>query len=73
MVKIVTASEPFPLPGRPIRRLVASCLKTLYMRGETKSLFDTIQAFLKLLAETKPPAKESSRMYVAYYSVEPSS
>ena len=62
MIKIITASEPFPLPGRPVRRLVASCLKTLYMRGETKSLFDTIQAFLKLLAETKPPAKESSRM-----------
>ncbi len=64
MVKIVSAPEPFPLPGRPIRRLVASCLKALCMRGETKSLFDTIQAFLKLLAETKPPAKESSRMCV---------
>ena len=64
MIKIVTAPEPFPLPGRPVRRLVASCLKTVYMRGETKSLFDTIQAFLKLLAETKPPAKESSRMCV---------
>lgn len=62
MIKIVTAPEPFPLPGRPVRRLVASCLQTLYMRGETKSLFDTIQAFLKLLAEAKPPAKESSRV-----------
>ena len=62
MIKIVSAAEPYPLPGRPVRRLVASCLKTLYMRGETKSLFDTIQAFLKLLAETKPPAKESSRL-----------
>ena len=62
MIKIVSAAEPYPLPGRPVRRLVAGCLKTLYMRGETKSLFDTIQAFLKLLAETKPPAKESSRL-----------
>lgn len=64
MIKIVSAPEPFPLPGRPVRRLVASLLKALYTRGETKSLYDTIQAFLKLLAETKPPAKESSRMYV---------
>ena len=61
MIKIIAASEPFPLPGRPVRRLVASCLMAFYMRGETKSLFDTIQAFLKLLAETKPPAKDSSR------------
>ncbi|KAH9922323.1 clathrin-coated vesicle protein [Epithele typhae] len=66
MVKIVTAPESFPLPGRPVRRLVASCLKTLYTRGETKSLYDTSQAFLKLLAETKPPAKESSRMAAMY-------
>ena len=61
MIKIITAPEPFPLPGRPVRRLVANCLKAFYMRGETKSLFDTIQAFLRLLAETKPPAKDSSR------------
>ncbi|KAI0717727.1 ARM repeat-containing protein [Cerioporus squamosus] len=66
MLKIVSAPEPFPLPGRPIRRLVASCLKAFCMRGETKSLFDTIQAFLKLLAETKPPAKESSRIAAVY-------
>ncbi|OSD03664.1 ARM repeat-containing protein [Trametes coccinea BRFM310] len=66
LVKVVTAPEPYPLPGRPIRRLVASCLKALYMRGETKSLFDTIQAFLKILSETKPPAKESSRIAAMY-------
>ncbi|KAI0776806.1 ARM repeat-containing protein [Trametes elegans] len=60
------APEPFPLPGRPIRRLVASCLQALYLRGETKSLFDTIQAFLKILTETKPPAKESSRIAAVY-------
>ncbi|KAI8972549.1 ARM repeat-containing protein [Trametes punicea] len=66
LIKIVTAPEPFPLPGRPIRRLVASCLRALYMRGETKSLFDTIQAFLKILSETKPPAKESSRIAAMY-------
>ncbi|KAI1790592.1 clathrin-coated vesicle protein [Ganoderma leucocontextum] len=66
MIKIITAPEPFPLPGRPVRRLVASCLKAFYMRGETKSLFDTIQAFLKLLAETKPPAKDSSRTAAIY-------
>lgn len=65
LIKIVTAPEPFPLPGRPVRRLVANCLKALYTRGETRTLFDTIQAFLKLLAETKPPAKESSRVYVS--------
>ncbi|KAI0668842.1 ARM repeat-containing protein [Trametes maxima] len=65
-VKIVVAPEPFPLPGRPVRRLVASCLRALYTRGETKSLFDTIQAFLKILAEAKPPAKDSSRIAAIY-------
>ena len=61
MIKIIAAPEPFPFPGRPVRRLVANCLKAVYMRGETKSLYDTIQAFLKILAEVKPPAKDSSR------------
>ncbi|KAJ8482572.1 hypothetical protein ONZ51_g5279 [Trametes cubensis] len=73
LIKIVSAPEPFPLPGRPIRRLVASCLQALYTRGETKSLFDTIQAFLKILAEAKPPAKESSRMLAQRYTASESS
>ncbi|KAI0742742.1 clathrin-coated vesicle protein [Daedaleopsis nitida] len=66
LLKVISAPEPYPLPGRPIRRLVAGTLKALYMRGETKSLFDTIQSFLKLLAETKPTAKESSRIAAVY-------
>ncbi|KAI0830170.1 ARM repeat-containing protein [Trametes gibbosa] len=66
LVKLITAPDPFPLPGRPIRRLVANCLHALYLRGETKSLFDTIQSFLRILAETKPPAKESSRIAAIY-------
>ncbi|OBZ74420.1 HEAT repeat-containing protein 5B [Grifola frondosa] len=66
LVKVVTSQEPYPNPGRPIRSLVASCLIAIYMCGETKTLFDTLQAFLKIIGETKPPHKDSSRIAAMY-------
>ncbi|KAH9948465.1 ARM repeat-containing protein [Amylocystis lapponica] len=62
LVKIISAPEPYPSPGRPLRTLVAKCLIALYIRGETKTLFETLQAFLKILGETKPPYKDSSKI-----------
>ncbi|KAF9474335.1 clathrin-coated vesicle protein [Pholiota conissans] len=52
-IKIVTAADPYPPPGRAIRNLVGRCLITLYTRCETRTLFDTIQAFLRLVGDFK--------------------
>ncbi|CCM02125.1 uncharacterized protein FIBRA_04202 [Fibroporia radiculosa] len=62
LVKVVSAPEPFQSPGRPIRNLVAQCLIALYTRGETKTMFDTLQAFLKIVGEPKSNYKESSKI-----------
>ncbi|KAI0946131.1 hypothetical protein AcV7_010182 [Taiwanofungus camphoratus] len=60
--KIVTAPDPYPSPGRPMRNLVARCLIALYTRGETKTLFDILQAFLKIVGEPKALHKDSSKI-----------
>lgn len=62
LVKIIASPEPYPSPGRPIRNLVAKCLTALYSRGETRTLFDTLQSFLKIAGDTKAPHKDVSRM-----------
>ncbi|OCH91331.1 clathrin-coated vesicle protein [Obba rivulosa] len=62
LVKIITATEPYPSPGRPIRNLVAKCLTEIYTRGETRTLFDTLQAFLKIAGDAKVPHKDTSRI-----------
>ncbi|GBE87132.1 clathrin-coated vesicle protein [Sparassis crispa] len=66
LVKIVTAPEPYPLPGRPVRNLIAKCLISLYTRAETKTLFDTVQAFLKIVGDSKTPHKDASRVAALY-------
>ena len=63
-LKIVEASEPYPMPGRPIRHIVARCLIVLYTRGETRTLFDTLQALVKLTSEGKSHEREPQKMYV---------
>ena len=64
LVKIITAPSPFPAPGRAIRNVVARCLVSLYTRSETRTLFDTIQAFLKIVGDSKTADKDTRRMYV---------
>ncbi|TFY58733.1 hypothetical protein EVJ58_g6238 [Rhodofomes roseus] len=66
LVKIVSAPEPYPPPGRPVRSIVAKCLVALYMRGETKTLYDTIQSFLKIIGEPKGVGKDSSKIAAMY-------
>lgn len=53
LLKIINGLEPYPTPGRPLRNLVARCLVVMYTRGETRTLFDTMQAFLKIIGEVK--------------------
>ncbi|KAG8686898.1 hypothetical protein FRC08_012272, partial [Ceratobasidium sp. 394] len=59
LLKCVAATPPFPVPGRPIRALVARCFLELYSRGETRTLYDTVQACLKIAGETKLPERDA--------------
>lgn len=56
-------SSPTPTPGRALRNLVGRCLVALYTRGETRTLFDTMQAFLKIVSDLKAVDKEINKMY----------
>jgi hypothetical protein len=62
-VKVIDSTEPYPLPGRALRNLVARCLTVLYQRGETRRLFDTLQKFMAIAAEMKPQDKVENRMW----------
>ncbi|KAK2459742.1 hypothetical protein APHAL10511_008243 [Amanita phalloides] len=62
LIKVISAPEPYPLPGRALRNLVARCFIVMYTRGETRSLFDTLQAFMKIVGEFKTPEKEAKRI-----------
>ncbi|KAF8904140.1 clathrin-coated vesicle protein [Gymnopilus junonius] len=57
-IKIISGAEPYPAPGRAIRNLVARCLIVLYTRGETRTLFDTLQAFLRIVGDFKSTDKD---------------
>lgn len=49
LIKLI--SMPVPKPRHPIRRLIARCFLSLYVRGNSSSLFQTIQ-ILQTLIET---------------------
>lgn len=49
LLNLITASEPYPAPGRPVRSLVAQCLVRIYTYGDTKTLYDSLQTLLKPL------------------------
>ncbi|KDQ17281.1 hypothetical protein BOTBODRAFT_106006 [Botryobasidium botryosum FD-172 SS1] len=59
LLKAITSVAPFPPPGRPIRNLVARCYISLFTRGETKSVFDVIQALLKVAGDPKSTDKDA--------------
>ncbi|RDB24443.1 HEAT repeat-containing protein 5B [Hypsizygus marmoreus] len=61
-IKIISAPEPYPAPGRALRNLVGRCLVTLYTRGETRTLFDTLQVFLKIVGDFKVVDKEMNKV-----------
>jgi hypothetical protein len=54
MLKVIEAQEPYPVPGRSLRKLVSRCLVLIYIRGDSRSLFDTLQRLMKLVADLKP-------------------
>ncbi|KAF7331836.1 Clathrin-coated vesicle protein [Mycena kentingensis (nom. inval.)] len=53
LVKVVLAQDPYPIPGRALRNCVARCFVLLYSRGETRTLFDTLQSFMKVVIDFK--------------------
>ncbi|KAG6887575.1 hypothetical protein C0992_011744, partial [Termitomyces sp. T32_za158] len=64
LVKIITAPEQYPAPGRALRNIAGRCLVTLYTRGETRTLFDTLQVFMKVVGDFKATDKETIKMCV---------
>ncbi|EAU90073.2 clathrin-coated vesicle protein [Coprinopsis cinerea okayama7 len=53
LLKVISGTEGYPSPGRVIRRVVGRCFVALYSRGETRTMFDTLQALMKLVGDVK--------------------
>jgi hypothetical protein len=65
LINVISSSESYPVPGRALRNLVASCFLVLYTRGDSKNMFDTLIAFLKVANDFKAPAdRDQNKMYV---------
>lgn len=68
LLKAIIAPEPFPSPGRPIRNTASRCLVTIYSRGETRGLFDTIQSLLRVVSDLKAHDADFKKVYVLWVS-----
>ena len=55
LLKVITGAAPYPTPGRPFRTLAARCMVLLYSRGESRTMFDTMQTLLKVVGDMKAP------------------
>ncbi|KAI6043108.1 armadillo-type protein [Pisolithus marmoratus] len=62
LLKIICGSNGYPLPGRGIRNLSARCFVLQYGRGETRTLFDTLRALLKIAGDPKASDKDIVRI-----------
>lgn len=70
LLDVISSGEPYPVPGRALRNLVASCILILYTRGDSKNMFDTLLAFLKIAGAFKAPAdRDQHKMYVLILSL----
>ncbi|KAF7309872.1 Clathrin-coated vesicle protein [Mycena indigotica] len=67
LVKVILSHEPYPVPGRALRNCAARCFVLLYTRGETRTLFDTLQALIKVVIDFKTPDRDSHK--IAAFSV----
>jgi hypothetical protein len=61
-MKIALAKDSHTAPGRPVRNLLAKCYVSLYGKGDTRTVFDTINTFLKFAADAKIIDKDSSKV-----------
>jgi hypothetical protein len=70
LLDVISSREPYPVPGRALRNLVASCILILYTRGDSKNMFDTLLAFLKIASAFKAPAdRDQHKMYALILSL----
>jgi hypothetical protein len=70
LLDVISSREPYPIPGRALRNLVASCILILYTRGDSKNMFDTLIACLKIASAFKAPAdRDQHKMYVLILSL----
>ncbi|KAF7308406.1 Clathrin-coated vesicle protein [Mycena chlorophos] len=67
LIRIVLAQDPFPVPGRALRNCAARCFVLLYTRGESRTLFDALQSFMKVVIDFKTPDRDAHK--IAAFSV----
>ncbi|KAH8084924.1 ARM repeat-containing protein [Cristinia sonorae] len=67
LIALVTSPAPYPIPGRPIRNLVAQSLIAIYSQGETKSMYDTIQALIKVAGDQKSTVLQDAHRIATIY------
>ena len=71
LLDVISPREPYPVPGRALRNLVASSILILYTRGDSKNMFDTLIAYLKIASAFKAPAdRDQHKMYVLISSLQ---
>lgn len=57
-------SMPAPKPRHPIRRLIARCFLSLYVRGNSSTLFETVQILQSLIEAGKGMGDKDVKLYV---------
>ncbi|GJJ09041.1 hypothetical protein Clacol_003263 [Clathrus columnatus] len=69
LLDIARGSDPFPRPGRPVRQAVGYCFVSLYDRGETRTLFDTLQSLVKVAADPKPGDRDARPVLLRFHAI----
>ncbi|KAI0311044.1 clathrin-coated vesicle protein [Amylostereum chailletii] len=69
LIAVIAKGEPYPPPGRALRNATGSSLALLYSRGESKTLFDALLAFLKAAGDFKAPAERDAHKIASLYCV----
>ncbi|KAI5117719.1 hypothetical protein M0805_001805 [Coniferiporia weirii] len=70
LLKVIAGEAPYPSPGRPFRNIVARCLVLMYTRGETRTLFDTLQALVKVIGDMNTKTSDVDfRKVAAFYCI----
>ena len=67
LLKVIYGLSPYPNPGRPFRQIASRCLVLLYSKGETRTLFDTLQSLLKIGGDMKAPDMDFKKVQVRYF------
>lgn len=66
LIKVITSPDPYPQPGRPLRNVLTKCLLLLYSRGESRTLYDTLQTCLRLVGDYKVTDKDVQKTAAFY-------